>query len=74
VSIAEVLGLKDGEVVLQELFAFRQVGVSNDGRAVGFHSATGVRTNFLQHFFSNGVELPESMFAPISQPSPEQLY
>jgi hypothetical protein len=33
-----------------------------------------VRTNFLQHFFSNGVELPESMFAPISQPSPEQLY
>jgi len=74
VSIAEVLGLKDGEVVLQELFAFRQVGVSNDGRAVGFHSATGVRTNFLQHFYSNGVELPESMFAPISQPSPEQLY
>jgi pilus assembly protein CpaF len=73
VSIAEVLGLKDGEVVLQELFAFRQVGVSNDGRAVGFHTATGARTNFLQHFYSNGVELPESMFAPSAQPPPEHL-
>jgi len=74
VSIAEVLGLKEGEVVLQELFAFRQVGVSNDGRAIGFHSATGARTNFLEHFFSNGVELPESMFAPTAQPAAEQLY
>jgi pilus assembly protein CpaF len=74
VSVAEVLGLKDGDVVLQELFAFRQVGVSSDGRALGYHTATGARTNFLQHFYSNGVELPESMFAPTAQPPTENLY
>jgi pilus assembly protein CpaF len=74
VSIAEVLGMVDGEIAMQELFAFRQVGVTPDGRAVGFHSATGARPNALAHFRSNGVELPEAMFAPTNQPSPEHLY
>src|SRR5260370_22632341 len=44
VSVPEGMGLKDGEVALQELFAFRHVGVSADGRAVGYHTATGVRS------------------------------
>jgi pilus assembly protein CpaF len=74
VSIAEVLGMVDGEIAMQELFAFRQVGVTPDGRAVGFHSATGARPNALAHFRSNGVELLEAMFAPTNQPAPEHLY
>ena len=68
VSIAEVMGMKDGEIVLQELFAFRQVGVSADGRAIGYHTATGTRSVFLQHFRSDGIELPETMFAPTPEP------
>jgi pilus assembly protein CpaF len=74
VSVAEVLGLKDGDISLQELFAFRQVGVSPDGRAVGYHTATGARSAFTQHFRSDGVELAEEMFVPIAQPPTEQLY
>ncbi len=74
VSVAEVLGLKDGEIAMQELFAFRQVGVSADGRAVGYHTATGARSAFLQHFRTNGVELSEEMFVPVSQPPADQLY
>jgi pilus assembly protein CpaF len=73
VSIAEVLGMVDGEIALQEIFAFRQVGVTPDGRAVGYHTATGAQSMFLQHFVSNGVLLPESMFAPTIQPPPERL-
>ncbi len=69
VSIAEVTGMKDGEIVLQELFAFRQVGVSADGRAVGYHTATGVRSAFVQHFRSDGIELPGDMFAPTPPPA-----
>jgi pilus assembly protein CpaF len=68
VSIAEVMGMKDGDIVLQELFAFRQVGVSADGRAVGYHTATGTRSMFLQHFRSDGIELPEAMFVPTPEP------
>ncbi len=74
VSVAEVMGLKDGEVALQELFAFRQVGVSADGRAVGYHTATGARSAYLQHFRSDGVELAEEMFVPSTQPPADQLY
>ncbi len=74
VSVAEVLGLKDGDIALQELFAFRQVGVSTDGRAIGYHTATGARSAFLPHFRSNGIELAEEMFAPTPQPPADQLY
>jgi pilus assembly protein CpaF len=74
VSIAEVMGLVEGEIALQEIFTFHQVGVTPDGRAVGYHTATGARSIFLQHFVSNGVQMPDSMFAPISQPAAEQLY
>jgi pilus assembly protein CpaF len=74
VSVAEVTGLKDGDIALQELFAFRQVGISADGRAVGFHTPTGARSAYLRHFHSNGVDLAEEMFAPVAEPPADQLY
>ena len=74
VSVAEVIGLVDGEISIQEIFAFRQVGVTPDGRAVGYHTATGVQSIFKQHFLSNGVQMPDSMFTPTAQPSPDKLY
>jgi pilus assembly protein CpaF len=74
VSVAEVLGLRDGDIVLQEMFAFRQVGVSADGRAIGYHTATGAQSAFVQHFRADGVELAEEMFVPVAQPPAEQLY
>ena len=74
VSVAEVMGMVDGELAMQELFTYRQVGVTPDGRAVGFHTATGVRSTFEQHFRTNGVELPERMFTATAEPPAEQLY
>ncbi len=73
VSVAEVMGMVDGEIALQEIFSFRQVGVTPDGRAVGFHTATGAKSMYLSHFVSNGVQLADSMFAPTAQPSAERL-
>jgi pilus assembly protein CpaF len=74
VSIAEVLGMVDGEIAMQEIFAFRQLAVTPDGRAVGFHTATGAKSTYLPHFRSNGVDIPDAVFAPSDQPSMEQLY
>ena len=74
VSIAEVKGIVDGEITLQEVFVFHQVSVTPDGRAVGYHTATGVKSIFEKHFLSNGVQLPDSMFTPTEQPPAEQLY
>jgi pilus assembly protein CpaF len=74
VGVAEVFGLREGEIGLNEVFAFRQVAVTPDGRAVGYHTATGTGTTFADHFKSNGIALPESMFEPSAQPEMEQLY
>jgi pilus assembly protein CpaF len=74
VSIAEVQGIADGEIAMQEVFTFRQLAVTPDGRAVGYHTATGVRSNFQAHFQSNGVDLPAEMFNPLNQPATEHLY
>ena len=74
VAVSEVLGMVDGEIAIQELFTFRQVAVTPDGRAVGYHTATGTKSNFDAHFKSNGVEFPGSMFEPVTQPSMEHLY
>jgi pilus assembly protein CpaF len=74
VSVTEVLGLVDGEIAMQEVFAFRQVAVTPDGRAVGYHTATGVRSTFDSHFKSDGIELPAEMFTAAAQPPMEHLY
>ena len=74
VSVAEVLGIVDAEIAMQEVFTFRQMAVTPDGRAVGYHTATGLRSSLQAHFQSNGVDLPADMFTEIQQPPMEQLY
>jgi pilus assembly protein CpaF len=53
---------------MQELFVYTQLGITPDGVAIGYHTATGAKSAYLQHFHSNGVELPGSMFEPATQP------
>jgi pilus assembly protein CpaF len=73
VGISEVMGIGEGDVTLQELFAFRQLGVTPDGRAIGYHTATGMRSTFQQHFRSNGFELPDSVFVPTPEPTADHF-
>jgi pilus assembly protein CpaF len=72
--VAEITGIKDGEIQTQELFTFRQVGVSAEGKAVGYHSATGILPMRMEHLRAEGEEVPESLFAPSKLPSPDKLY
>ena len=74
VSVAEVIGIKDGDVQYQELFTFKQIGVSPEGKAVGYHTATGILPMRMEHFRSEGEDVKEELFAPIKQPSPDKLY
>src|SRR5579872_1249146 len=74
VSVAEVTGIKDGEVQYQEIFKFNQLGVNADGKAVGYHTATGVIPMRLEHLRSEGEEVPEHIFTPTPQPPPDKLY
>src|ERR1700716_1514233 len=74
VSVAEITGIKEGEIQYQELFQFKQVGVNSEGKAVGYHTATGLLPMRMEHLKAEGEDVPEGLFKPTSQPSPDKLY
>jgi pilus assembly protein CpaF len=63
ISIAEVAGVEDEHIQLQELFTFERTGVSDAGKVQGKFRATGVRPRLLERFRVSGIELPESIFS-----------
>ena len=52
----------------------KQIGVSPEGKALGYHTATGILPMRMEHFRSEGEDVKEELFAPIKQPSPDKLY
>jgi pilus assembly protein CpaF len=63
-SIQEVTGVEGETITLQEIYLFKQTGVSADGKVEGLHTATGVRPRFWDRLVTRGIKLPESMFTP----------
>jgi pilus assembly protein CpaF len=61
-SIAEITGTEGDIICLQDLFAFRQMGVHEDGYAHGHFEACGVRPQLIQRLAERGCELPDSLF------------
>nr|WP_217346608.1 CpaF family protein [Noviherbaspirillum sp. L7-7A]MBV0881073.1 CpaF family protein [Noviherbaspirillum sp. L7-7A] len=63
-SIQEITGMEGDVITMQEIFAYRQTGVDNNGNIVGYFHATGVRPKFADRLQAFGVTLPDSMFDP----------
>ncbi|MBX6315993.1 MAG: CpaF family protein [Isosphaeraceae bacterium] len=61
-SITEVVGMEGDTIILQEIFAFRQLGVDANGRAFGEFIATGIRPTFMDRLEYAGCELPQDLF------------
>jgi pilus assembly protein CpaF len=64
VSIQEVTGMEGDIVTMQEIFAFRQIGIGQDGAVTGHFHATGVRPKFMDRLKAYGQSLPDAMFDP----------
>jgi pilus assembly protein CpaF len=62
VKISEVTGMDGENLVMQDLFAFKQTGVDEERRAQGYFHTTGLRPHYLDRLASCGVELPLAMF------------
>jgi pilus assembly protein CpaF len=55
----------EGEIItMQEIFTYRQTGISDKGVVEGHFCATGVRPKFSERLRSFGIELPDKMFDP----------
>ena len=61
-SISEVAGMEGDVICLQDIFMFRQSGVSKDGVATGQFEACGVRPRLLERLASEGFDLPGRLF------------
>ena len=64
VSIAEIVGMEEDVITLQEIYRFRRKGRATDGSVLGDFETTGVRPKFMEVLVSRGIELPAEMFAP----------
>ena len=52
---------------MQELYAFRQTGIANDGTVQGHFAATGLRPKFGDRLKSFGITLSDNLFDPTRQ-------
>jgi pilus assembly protein CpaF len=64
VSLAELTGMEGDIITMQEIFHFRQTGVSAEGHVQGRFEATGIRPRFIDEVTAHGISLPAELFRP----------
>lgn len=60
--ITEVVGMEQETIVMQDIYHYKQMGINENGRAIGRFEATGVRPSFMDKLERAGVRLPASAF------------
>jgi pilus assembly protein CpaF len=63
VSVAEISGMEEDVICMQEIFRFRRVGRGGDGRVLGQYEASGVRPRFMEALAARGISLSSDLFA-----------
>jgi pilus assembly protein CpaF len=61
-SLQEITGMEGDLITMQELFSFRQTGISEDGKVEGKFVFHGVRPKFAERFEIAGVDLRSGLF------------
>jgi len=64
VSVSELTGMEGDVITMQEIFHFRQTGMSAEGHVQGRFEATGIRPRFLDNVSAHGLTLPAELFRP----------
>ena len=62
--ITEVLGLEGDQVVMQDIFEFKQTGVDSEGKVEGVFTATGSVPTFLEDITARGLDIDRAVFDP----------
>jgi pilus assembly protein CpaF len=61
-SIAEITGMEENVISMQELFTFEKKGIGQDGRVIGVFKPSRIRPRFLERLRVSGIMLPPSLF------------
>ncbi len=62
-AISEITGMEGDMVTMQDIFTFREEGVTREGKVKGKHAPTGIRPKFFERFKSLGIEMMDDLFA-----------
>lgn len=63
VGIAEITGMEGEVISMQELFAFKELGMDKNGKVIGNWRGSGVRPNFMDKLDAAGIKLPPDVFS-----------
>lgn len=61
-SIAEITGMEQEIVTMQDVFAFRKHGIKETGEVIGEFLPSGIRPKFAERMLVTGIRLPVEMF------------
>src|SRR6516165_9683204 len=61
-SITEVMNMEQDMIIMQDVFRYRQLGIDQNGRAVGQFESSGVRPSFVNRIEAAGIKLPSNLF------------
>ncbi len=66
VAVSEITGMEGQQIVMQDLFLFKQTGIDAKGQIQGVLTATGAMPSFYDSLASRGIELDPALFTPQS--------
>jgi pilus assembly protein CpaF len=64
VSLSEITGMEGNVITMQEIFSFRQEGLTPDGHATGKFMMSGIVPQFMDRFKVAGIAVPINIFNP----------
>jgi pilus assembly protein CpaF len=67
-TISEVVGIEGTQVVMQDIFEFRQTGLGENGRVLGYFTPTGAVPTFFEDLKARGLKLDPVIFQPVEAP------
>jgi pilus assembly protein CpaF len=64
ISLQEITGMEGNVITTQEIFAFKRIGISPEGKIKGRFSFSGVRPKFVEKFSAAGIKVHPGLFDP----------
>jgi pilus assembly protein CpaF len=61
-SVAEITGMEESVISMQEIFSFERKGIGPDGKVIGVFTPTRIRPRFLERLRISGIVLPPVLF------------
>jgi pilus assembly protein CpaF len=69
VNIAEITGMEEDIITMQDIFTFVRRGVGPSGKIIGAFTPSGIRPKFLEKLRIAGIVLPQTMFDEVVEVS-----